>query len=124
MAQTEVRRPARTKSPAFEVDAIDVAGARVVWCRGELDIAAEESVIRSIAVALGRPSTNMVLDLRELTFADCAVIRVVEYADAACARCQVSLYVDFGQVVRDLVATLEPELLGKAKPYLAATPGR
>lgn len=103
---------------------MDVAGARVVWCRGELDIAAEESVIRAIAIALGKPSTNMVLDLRELTFADHAVIRVIEYADAACARCQVSLYVDVGPAVQKLVGALEPELLGKAKPYLVPVTGR
>lgn len=103
---------------AFEVGAMDIPSARVVWCRGELDISSEEEVVSEIARALGHPVTSIVLDFRGLTFADCTVIRCIEYAAAACARCQVSLYVDSGETVQRLVQSLEPELLGAAQAYV------
>lgn len=107
------------KSPAiFEVGAMDIPGARVVWCRGELDISSEEQVVTEVARALGRPINSIVLDLRGLTFADCTVIRCIEYAAAACERCRVTLYVDSGETVRKLSQTLGPEELKGAEGYL------
>lgn len=104
--------------PLFEVGAMDIPGARVVWCRGELDISSEEEVVSEIARALGRPVTSIVLDLRGLTFADDTVIRCIEYADAACQRCQVNLYVDSGETVKKLALTLGPDLPKTVQSYL------
>jgi len=97
---------------------MDLAGARVVWCRGELDISAEEKVVTEVASALGRPLTSIVLDMTGLTFADITAIRCIEYAAAACERCHVTLYVDPGERVRRLAETLEPEFLGAAKEFV------
>ena len=97
---------------------MDIPGARVVWCRGELDISSEEEVVAEVARALGRPINSIVLDLRALTFADCTVIRCIEYAAAACQRCQVSLYVDSGETVRKLAQTLGQELPEEIQGYL------
>lgn len=97
---------------------MDIPGARVVWCRGELDISSEEQVVTEVARALGHPLTSIVLDLRCLTFADCTVIRCIEYAAAACERCQVTLYVDAGETVKRLAATLGRDQLGVAHSYL------
>jgi anti-anti-sigma factor len=97
---------------------MDIPRARVVWCRGELDISSEQEVVAEIARALGRPVTSIVLDLRALTFADCTVIRCIEYAAAACERCQVVLYVDAGETVRKLAQTLGPEDLRGVERYL------
>lgn len=106
------------RTSVFDVGARDIPGATFVWCRGELDIASEERVVTEVARALGHPVTSLVLDLRGLTFADCTVIRCIQYAAAACERCQMSLYVDVGDCVRELVKTLDPESLGTAKKYL------
>lgn len=116
--ETYDRGPARKVSPAFEVGSTDTAGARRVWCRGELDISSEERVMTEIARALGTPFTSIVLDLRGLTFADCTVVRCIEYAAAACERCHVTLYVDAGDTVRKLTQTLPPEMLGGAAEYI------
>ena len=97
---------------------MDIPSARVVWCRGELDISSEEQVVAEIARALGRPINSIVLDLRGLTFADCTVIRCIEYAIAACQRCQVSLYVDSGEILRKVAQTLGPELPEEIRGYL------
>jgi anti-anti-sigma factor len=102
----------------FEIGAMDIPGARVVWCRGELDISSEEQVVTEIARALGHPLNSIVLDLRCLTFVDCTVIRCIEYAAAACERCQVTLYVDAGQSVKKLAATLGRDQLGAAESYI------
>ena len=108
----------RTDWPAFEVGAMDIPGARVVWCRGELDIASEERVVREIARALGTPASSIVLDLRELTFADCTALRCIEYAAAASERCNVTLHVDAGEAVQRLSKNLPPEMLQGAAPFL------
>lgn len=102
----------------FEIGAMDIPGARVVWCRGELDISSEEQVIAEIARALGHPVTSIVLDLRALTFADCTVLRCIEYAAAACERCHVTLYVDAGESVKRLASILGPGQLGAAESYI------
>ena len=102
----------------FEIGTMDIPGARVVWCRGELDISSEEQVVAEIARSLGRPINSIVLDLRGLTFTDCTVIRCIEYAAAACDRCHVTLYVEVGDIVRKLAATLERDQLGAAEGYL------
>lgn len=109
---------ARSQVGIFEIGAMDVPGARLVWCRGELDISSEDQVVSEIARALGHPVTSIVLDLRDLTFADCTVIRCIEYAAAACERCQVTLYVDAGEAVKRLAMTLGPEQLGGAGGYI------
>lgn len=110
-------RSINSASDIFEVGAMDMPGARLVWCRGELDISSEEQVVAEIARALGRPVTSIVLDLRGLTFTDCTVIRCVEYAVAACERCHVTLYVDAGEAVKKLVNTLGRDQLGAAEGY-------
>lgn len=102
----------------FDIRAMDIPGARVVCCRGELDISSEEQVVAEIARSLGQPLTSIVLDLRDLTFADCTVIRCIEYAAAACDRCHVALYVDAGETVRRLVKKLGCDQLGAAEDYL------
>lgn len=111
-------RPDTATTAAFEIGAMDIPGARVVWCRGELDISSEEAVVAEIARALGRPVTSIVLDLRQLTFADVTVIRCIEYAAAACERCHVSLYVDAGETVRRMARGLGPELPGSVELYI------
>jgi anti-anti-sigma factor len=108
----------RVRTGAFEVGAMDIPGARVVWCRGELDISSEEEVVAEIARALGAPVTSIVLDLRGLSFADWTVIRCIQYAAAASEKCHVTLYVDAGEIVRKLAQTLSPEELGAAQAYL------
>lgn len=114
----EERRRVPVAHPAFEVGAMDIPGARVVWCRGELDISCEERVVTEVARALGAPVTSIVLDLRALTFADHTVLRCIEYAAAACDRCHVTLYVDAGEAVRKLSQSLPPETLGVAAEYI------
>jgi anti-anti-sigma factor len=108
----------RNRIGAFEIGAMDMPGARVVWCRGELDISSEEQVVTEVARALGRPLTSIILDLRGLTFADWTAIRCIEYAAAACNRCQVTLYVDAGETVKKLASTLDRDQLGGAEGYL------
>ena len=110
--------PGMSPNHGFEVGAMDIPGARVVWCRGELDISSEEEVVAEIARALGRPINSIVLDLRALTFADCTVIRCIEYAIAASQRCQVNLYVDSGETVRKLAQILGPDLPEEIRGYL------
>ena len=113
-----IRKTHPATKPVFEIGAMDIPGARVVWCRGELDISSEEQVVAEIARALGRPETSIVLDLRQLTFADDTAIRCIEYAAAACERCHVSLYVDAGETVRKLARMLGSELPAGVEGYL------
>lgn len=79
-------RPDTATKAAFEIGAMDIPGARVVWCRGELDISSEEAVVAEIARALGRPVTSIVLDLRQLTFADATVIPFLQSRPSAAGR--------------------------------------
>ena len=97
---------------------MDIPGARVVWCRGELDISSEEEVVAEVVCSLGRPVNSIVLDLRALTFTDCTAIRCIEYAIAASERCQVNLYVDHGETVRKLAQILGDELPEEIRGYL------
>lgn len=119
MPQSEESGPIRSAQPgSIQIDTIDLAGARILRCTGDLDIAGEERLKEAVAVALGRTLTYLALDLRNLEFADLTVFRVIEYAAAACSRCHVTLYVNTGPVVRRLIDVMPRELLGGAAAYV------
>lgn len=104
--------------PPLSVQVEDTAEGRALRCSGELDIASEEALRRTIATALGRTVTYLILDLRELSFADITAFRVIEYAQAACTRCHVVLYVEPGEKVRAVAHSVPEELLGHAADYV------
>ena len=96
----------------FEIGVIDIPGARVVWCRGELDISREKVVSDTVERVLEKDIESLVLHLRALTFTDCTAIRCIEHAVRACEGSGVPIYVDAGPAVKKVADALEPQMLG------------
>ncbi len=89
-------------------------GRVVVRVHGEVDLAAEEQLRRALAAALdgGSATRAIVVDLGDVTFLDCAGVRVLMQARSAAAQRTVALSVrDPGPMVECVL-----RLVGAAAP--------
>jgi anti-anti-sigma factor len=71
------------RTPSFTVEAaLDGAAARVVL-RGEFDLTAVSALEEMLALVLGKAPDDIVLQMGEVAFIDCACIRVIAQAAQA-----------------------------------------
>jgi anti-anti-sigma factor len=77
------RRPTSHQDPSgvFALRSWRTAGAHVIALAGEFDIAAAADVERELQDAERSGAPLVALDLRELSFLDCSVLRVIAAAD-------------------------------------------
>jgi anti-anti-sigma factor len=69
-----------SSGPAFTVEADLEGAAGQVVLRGEFDLTAASALEEMLALALGKASGDIVLQMGEVDFIDCACVRVITQA--------------------------------------------
>jgi anti-anti-sigma factor len=104
--------------PSFGIQVIANGGSTRIAPAGELDIATTPALEQEIAKATAEPGTQLVLDLRELTFMDSTGLRTLAQTNARAEEDGFTLSIWRGS--RQIERVLEISGLGALLPLVDA----
>ncbi len=81
----------RSESAGFRCDALVVDDHAVVTVRGELDLATAPTVLTEVLGTLAPPVTDVVVDLRDVSFLDSSGLGALIAAYRGCVECGTTL---------------------------------